>query len=110
MLIAYLTLQQVLRPVSQILLQQLQKLDRWQAFDNHTWSLNRWLSVRFELISLLLLACVGCAGLLLGSYRMPVGYTGFLLTATTRAYQEGELSFACICGADNTDTSTDWLL
>lgn len=53
------------------------------------WALNRWLSVRFELLSLLLLACVGCAGLLLRKNGMSVGYTGFLLAAMSRAYQEG---------------------
>lgn len=61
-----------------------------QVLDNHNWSVNRWLAVRFELTSVLLITCVACAGLILGDDIVSVGFTGFLLAATTRAYQEGK--------------------
>lgn len=72
------------------MLQHFHKIDRWQAFDYHMWSSNRWLAVRLELSSAFLVSCVGCAGLILGAQRMSVALTAFLLTAMMRAYQDGE--------------------
>lgn len=67
----------------------MQRSDRVQAYNNHNWSVNRWLAVRFELTSVLLVACVAIFGLLFGEHVISVGLTGFLLSATMRAYQEG---------------------
>lgn len=75
---------------------QFQRSDRVQAFDNHTWSANRWLSVRFELTSILLVTSVGCAGLIMGQQSISVGFTGFLLSSTIGAYQEGTLEFCVV--------------
>jgi hypothetical protein len=64
--------------------------DKAINYGTHLWTFNRWLAIRNEFSSILLIACAGAVALLVDRNTLSAGITGFLLAATIRAYQDGE--------------------
>ena len=67
--------------------------DRSQLFYFYTWSLNRWLALRFDMLSIGLLGAAGTL-LLMHPSRTTAGFAGFVITIIQRGADEGEGKFS----------------